>query len=108
MKGHTTTIVGVAGSWRGKCSCREAGPIQDEQWKCDEWCRDHIKRIERTRLHLDSPPTLARAAKQYREAAERDDVTPENAALFIQLADEIDRRIEGSSAGTEQLALFDE
>jgi len=108
MHNHHLSVVKVGNSFRGKCSCREAGPLREHRWEAEDWGTEHLKRIERTRLHLDSPPTLARSAKLYREAAQRPDVTPANALLFVQMADEIEHRLEGSTAGSEQLALFED
>jgi len=102
---HSTSIVRVGDSFRGSCACRTKGPVVANRWEADDWNRGHLADIERVRLHLNTQPSLPRAAQLYREAAAREDVTPENAALFIQMAEEIEHRVGG--VPTEQLQLFD-
>lgn len=109
MPNHTTTVVIVGtGTWRCKCSCREAGPVTDSHWEAEKWGIGHRHRIERIRLHLDTEPTLKKAAKLYREAAANTEIPKADRDLFAQMAAEIEHRLYGPDNPPEQLALFDQ
>jgi hypothetical protein len=108
MKQHVVTVVTVGSCWRGKCSCREAGPIEEDHSDADRWGREHRKKIERIRLALERQPTLKQAAKLLDEAAANPELSEDARLLFTQMADEIRHRLHGPDNPPDQLALFDQ
>lgn len=93
---HKTKVVPLnGGGYVTRCNCgwKHPGETPDRQ-VAEDWIRVHEKAIERIRTHLATKtPRLQDERDYYRSKADDPDETPENRAIWKQLADELSVRL---------------
>lgn len=95
MSNHRVTIEEDHRSYRAICSCRGSSSFFDHRWEADDWRLTHLTLVERVRTHLNHgrEPSL-KAQRDYFRNQANDPLTPSSdRALWKQLADELDGRL---------------
>lgn len=105
MSNHHVSITGFIENrtWQAICTCRRVSPILDQKWEAEDWRDQHHEEIDRIRSRIDRPMSLRALRDFYLSRAAT--TTDGDAALWQQLADELDRRIERPrDAGSDEQA----
>lgn len=105
MTNHRVVVQGGDGALRGKCSCRQQGPVTSSRQEAEDWGVLHLRMVERAKASARrSQPSLKDEAAWYRKQAEDHTNPTEVRELWTRMAEEIERRI--STAQGEQGSLF--
>jgi len=104
---HRVHYAGLEPNLQARCSCKKKSAVGTRA-DVDTWYFDHLREIERIRTHLGTRnPSLKTQCAWFFAQADDENNTPEDRALWRQLADELDRFIAYRTApALEQDALF--
>lgn len=95
MSNHRVTIEEDTGQYRAICSCRGSSSFFAHRWEADDWRLSHLTLVERVRTHLNHgrEPSLKAQRDYFRQQADNPLNPRDDKALWKQLADELDQRL---------------
>lgn len=106
MSNHKIHFAGLEPHLQARCSCKQRSPIGTRA-DVEEWKFSHEQLIQRVRAHLGARNiTLKSAVAWFVSQAENEDNTPEDRALWRQLADEAGAHLERKEHALDQDPLF--
>lgn len=93
MSHHITTLIGTDDAWQAKCSCRWRSPLRT-RGEAEAAMDKHTAEVARAQAGLRvRNPSVRTMRDYYRKEAENPENTPEERALWAQLADGLEPRV---------------
>jgi len=103
LSNHKITHYEVEGGRRARCRCGFQTLKYEHQWQVDDEVEKHHAKIERVRAYLETRnPTVKSQYQFFSEKADDPDETPENRALWRQLADELAPRVKDKKPAPQE------
>lgn len=106
MHNHLGVIDKIGEQYRPRCLCKRKGALVTHLWEAEDWVREHVESAERVKArNANREPSLKRSAAMYREAEQAAEREPDR-ALWAQMAQEIEDRINACHSNMEQIGLW--